>query len=220
VTRVGLCEDDPAIRRVVVEALRLTGHEVVAAHTGGEAIKLFADDAGIDVLILDIGLPDADGRDVCQALRSAGQTAPVLFLTALGAVHDRLSGFSAGGDDYVPKPFDVKELIARVDALAKRGKATTQPTTGLMLDPARHALRSGDAEVLLTPTEYRMLAAMAASPGDVIRRRAVVAAAWPDGARVSENTVDSYIRRIRAKLAQVDSPVSLRTVRGVGYTLR
>jgi DNA-binding response OmpR family regulator len=217
---VGLCEDDPAIRRVVVEALRLTGHEVVAAHTGGEAIKLFAHDVGLDVLILDIGLPDADGRDVCQALRSAGQTAPVLFLTALGAVHERLSGFSAGGDDYVPKPFDVKELIARVDALAKRGKAAAQPATGLVLDPARHALRSGVAEVLLTPTEYRMLAAMAASPGDVIRRRAVVAAAWPDGARVNENTVDSYIRRIRTKLAQVDSPVSLRTVRGVGYTLR
>jgi DNA-binding response OmpR family regulator len=217
---VGLCEDDPSIRRVVVEALRLTGHEVVAAHNGGEALRLFTEDGGLDVLILDIGLPDADGRDVCQALRSAGQTAPVLFLTAFGAVHDRLSGFSAGGDDYVPKPFDVRELIARVDALAKRTGQDPQPATGLVLDPVRHALRSGEAEVLLTPTEFRMLAAMSASPGDVVRRRAVVAAAWPDGAQVSENTVDSYIRRIRIKLAEIDSPVSVQTVRGVGYTLR
>jgi two-component system OmpR family response regulator len=220
VIRVGLCEDDPAIRRVVVEALRLTGHEVVAAHNGGEALRLFAQDAGLDVLILDIGLPDSDGRDVCQALRSAGQSAPVLFLTALGAVHERLSGFSAGGDDYVPKPFDVRELIARVDALAKRAGQDAQPATGLVLDPARHALRSGAAEVLLTPTEFRMLAAMSSSPGDVVRRRAMVAAAWPDGAQVSENTVDSYIRRIRIKLAEINSPVSVQTVRGVGYTLR
>ena len=89
----------------------------------GEALQRFGADAVLDAIILDIGLPDADGRDVCQALRSAGQSAPVLFLTALGAVHDRLSGFSAGADDYLPKPFDVKELIARVDALARRGRA-------------------------------------------------------------------------------------------------
>ena len=120
----------------------------------------------------------------------------------------------------MPKPFDVRELIARVDALAKRAGQDRHPATGLVLDPVRHALRSGEAEVLLTPTEFRMLAAMSASPGDVVRRRAVVAAAWPDGAQVSENTVDSYIRRIRIKLAEIDSPVSVQTVRGVGYTLR
>ena len=102
--------------------MRLAGHEVVVAHDGGEALRLFADDDDLDVVILDIGLPDADGRDVCQALRSAGQSAPVLFLTALGAVHERLAGFSAGADDYLPKPFDVLELIARVEALAQRGR--------------------------------------------------------------------------------------------------
>jgi two-component system, OmpR family, response regulator len=180
------------------------------------------------VIVLDIGLPDADGRDVCQALRSAGQHAPVLFLTALGAMHDRLSGFSAGGDDYLAKPFDVKELLARVGALAKRhrrsalagGPGASPGGAELVLDPARHALRAGDREVLLTPTEFRMLAALTSSPGDVVRRAAVVAAAWPDGAQVSENTVDSYVRRIRAKLVRVGSPVSLQTVRGVGFTLK
>ena len=219
--RIGLCEDDPAIRRIVLAALRHAGHDGVPAHDGREALRLFADDDTLDVVVLDIGLPDADGRDVCQALRSAGQPAPVLFLTALGSVHDRLAGFSAGADDYLPKPFDVKELIARVEALARRGRVVTGEAPGdLLLDPARHALVCGDREVLLTPTEFRMLAAITSRPGEVVRRRAVVAAAWPDGAVVSENTVDSYVRRIRVKLAEVGSPVHLTTVRGVGFTLR
>jgi two-component system response regulator MprA len=217
---VGLCEDDPAIRRIVVSALELTGHTAVSAHNGAEALQRFGADAPLDVIILDIGLPDADGRDVCQALRSAGQPAPVLFLTALGAVHDRLAGFGAGGDDYLPKPFDVKELLARIEALARRGRPAAAPVGGLVLDPARHSLRHGEAEVLLSPTEFRMLAAITSRPGEVVRRQSVVAAAWPDGARVSENTVDSYVRRIRAKLREIDAPVSLRTVRGVGLTLR
>ena len=217
---VGLCEDDPAIRRVVVQALELTGHAVLTAHTGAEALRQFGSGTVLDAVVLDIGLPDADGRDVCQALRSAGQSAPVLFLTALGAVHDRLSGFNAGADDYLPKPFDVKELIARVEALARRGRPAATPVAGLVLDPARHSLRSGEAEVMLSPTEFRMLAALTSRPGEVVRRQAVVAAAWPDGARVSENTVDSYIRRLRGKLRELGAPATLRTVRGVGFTLR
>jgi two-component system OmpR family response regulator len=218
---IGLCEDDPAIRRIVIAALQHAGHTAVAAHDGRVALSLFATNAAIDVIVLDIGLPDADGRDVCLALRSAGQSAPVIFLTALGAVHERLAGFSAGADDYLPKPFDVKELIARVEALAKRGRlVVAEAPDDLVLDPARHALVCLDREVLLTPTEFRMLAAITSRPGEVVRRRAVVAAAWPDGATVSENTVDSYVRRIRAKLAEVSSPVRLHTVRGVGFTVR
>jgi len=219
--RVGLCEDDPTIRRVVGDAMQFAGHEVVAAHDGGEALRLFVEDDDLDVLILDIGLPDADGRDVCQALRSAGQSAPVLFLTALGAVHERLAGFSAGADDYLAKPFDVRELIARVEALAKRGRLVVAAApTDLVLDPARHSVACNGREAMLTPTEYRMLAAITSRPGEVVRRRAVVAAAWPQGGIVSENTVDSYVRRIRVKLREVDSPLELTTVRGVGYTLR
>ena len=219
--RVGLCEDDPGIRRVVLGALGHADHVGIAAHDGREALRLFGEDDALDVIILDIGLPDADGRDVCMALRSAGQSAPVLFLTALGAVHDRLAGFSAGADDYLPKPFDVKELIARVEALAKRGRVVVAQAPGdLVLDPARHSLVCQDREVLLTPTEFRMLAAITSRPGEVVRRRALVAAAWPDGAMVSENTIDTYVRRLRVKLAEVESPVHLHTVRGVGLTLR
>jgi DNA-binding response OmpR family regulator len=219
--RVGLCEDDAAIRRVVLGALRHAGHEGVAAHDGGEALRLFATDDTLEVIVLDIGLPDADGRDVCQALRSAGQPAPVLFLTALGAVHERLAGFRAGADDYLPKPFDIHELIARVEALARRGRIVpASMPSDLVLDPARHAIVCRGREVLLTPTEFRMLAAITSRPGEIVRRRAVIAAAWPDGAIVRENTVDSFIRRIRRKLAEVGSPLELRTVRGVGFTLR
>jgi len=221
VVRVGLCEDDPAIRRVVSEGLRLHGHEAVTAHDGAEAVRLFGDDAALDVLLVDIGLPDSDGRDVCVALRSAGQTAPVMFLTALDQRHEKLAGFAAGADDYVTKPFDLAELIARIEALARRGRVlvAAEPTE-LLLDPARHALVCGDKEVLLTPTEFRMLAAVTSRPGEVVRRRAVVAAAWPDGAIVNENTVDSYAARIRRKLTEVDSPLELRTVRGVGFQLK
>jgi two-component system OmpR family response regulator len=219
--RIGLCEDDPAIRRIVLGALEHAGHVGTASHNGREALDLFAHDDTLDVIILDIGLPDTDGRDVCMALRSAGQSAPVLFLTAMGTVHDRLSGFSAGADDYLPKPFDVKELIARVEALAKRGRIVTAGSPGdLVLDPARHAIVCKGNEVLLTPTEFRMLAAITSRPGEVVRRRAIVAAAWPDGAMVSENTIDTYVRRLRVKLAEVESPVHLHTVRGVGLTLR
>ena len=221
VARVGLCEDDVAIRRVVVDALRLSGHDVVTAHDGGEALRLFATDDSLDVVVLDIGLPDSDGRDVCQALRSAGQVAPVLFLTALGELHHKLSGFRAGADDYLPKPFDVLELIARVEALANRGRAVPAATpTELVLDPARHSVTCGERESMLTPTEFRMLAAITSRPGEVVRRRSVVAAAWPEGASVSDNTVDSYIRRLRVKLREVESPVRIKTVRGVGYALR
>lgn len=217
---IGVCEDDPSIRRLLGEALRFAGHETVMAHDGGEALRRFGADSAIDVMVLDIGLPDADGRDVCQALRSAGQNAPVLFLTALGATHERLAGFGAGGDDYVAKPFELKELIARLEALGRRGRPPLRTTSGLELDPARHAARTGSGEVLLTPTEFRMLAAITSRPDEVVRRRSVIAAAWPEGAVVAENTVDSFMRRIRTKLESIESPVSIETVRGVGFRLR
>src|SRR3954453_415144 len=134
--RVGLCEDDPAIRRVVIKSMQLAGHEVVVAHNGAEAVRLFGTDHSLDALILDIGLPDADGRDVCQALRSNGQQAPAMFLTALGSVQDKLSGFNAGADDYLAKPFDPLELVARIEVLARRRPAEAAPTAAdLALDP-------------------------------------------------------------------------------------
>ncbi len=219
-TVVGLCEDDPGVRRVLTDALRMSGHRVVIARNGSEGVANLGAGSGVEVLVLDIGLPDADGRDVCQALRAGGQHAPALFLTALDAVHDRVSGFHAGGDDYVVKPFALSEVLVRIDALARRRRPETLGTSGLTLHPDRFTVSVDEREVSLTPTEFRLLASIAVEPGVVVRRRTAVAAAWPGGAIVHENTIDSYIRRLRVKLAEVDSPVELATVRGVGFTLR
>jgi two-component system response regulator MprA len=219
VSTVGICEDDRSILGVLEEALSREGHSCVLTRNGAEALSRFSDRHDIDVIVLDIGLPDSDGRDVCQALRAAGQTAPVLFLTARSGLHDLVSGYAAGGDDYLAKPFALKEVLLRVAALARRRPAPTLAEDGLRLDPSRFALEFGGAEVRVTPTEFRMLAALTARRGTVVRRREIVAAAWPDGAAVSENTIDSYVRRIRAKLAEIGSTETVVTVRGVGYVL-
>ena len=215
---IGVCEDQESIRKVLVRGLRQAGHEVVVAHDGREALRQLGPDEPLDVIVMDIGLPDSDGRDVVQALKSAGQHAPVLFLTAFGAPHEVLAGFAAGADDYVVKPFEIAEVLARLDVLARRGPDRRLQAGGLVLDPVAHAARTEHGQVLLTPTEFRMLAAITSRPGEVVRRRSVVAAAWPDGAAVSENTIDSFIRRIRAKLDRIESPTVIETVRGVGFT--
>jgi two-component system response regulator MprA len=172
--------------------------------------------------VVDIGLPDSDGRDVVQALRARGVQRPVIFLTARGALTDRLSGFHAGGDDYLVKPFALKELVVRLRALMRRaGDESDQDDHDerLRLDPARHAVASGGAEVALTPTEFRLLAALAARPGDVVRRRELVAAGWPDGAIVHDNTLDAYVARLRRKLREIGHHDALTTAHGVGYRL-
>lgn len=215
---IGVCEDDPAIRGVLGEALETAGHTVTMAHSAREAMVLFGPDTPLDALILDIGLPDADGRDLCQALRGNGQPAPVLFLTALDALHDRLAGFSAGADDYLVKPFSLKELLARLEVLVRRPRAAAS-SAALVLDPASHAVRCGQRQATLSPTEFRLLAALTSREGEVVRRAALVAAAWPDGAIVTDNTLDSFVRRVRVKVADVGSPAVVRTVRGVGYRL-
>lgn len=220
VDRVGVCEDDPRIQRLLTETLSADGHAVVLAHDGGEAMRLFADDRSLSCILLDIGLPDADGRDVCQALRGAGQDAPVLFLTARDGVHDLVSGFAAGGDDYLAKPFAVQELRVRVRALIRRRTPAPPAEHGVVLDPTRFAVRYGDREVVVTPTEFRLFAALLARPGEVVRRRTLVAAGWPMGAIVQENTIDSYVRRLRSRLAGLGAEARIETVRGVGYALR
>jgi two-component system response regulator MprA len=218
--RIGLCEDDADLRSVLVRALSAEGFEVRETMTGHEAVEAFTA-APPDLLVLDIGLPDADGRDVCQALRVHGLTAPVIFLTARDALPDRVAGFNAGGDDYLTKPFALVELIVRVHALLRRsGNDRPVGDAGLRLDPSAHAARVDDRVEQLTPTEFRLLAALAASPGEVVRRPRLIAAAWPDGAIVHQNTLDTYVARLRRKLAALEAPQRIETVRGVGYVLR
>jgi two-component system response regulator MprA len=218
-TTIGICEDDDDLRSVLTRTLTDEAFEVRPTATGREAVQAFTAQPP-DLLVLDIGLPDADGRDVCQALRAHGVTAPVIFLTARDAVPDRVSGFNAGGDDYLTKPFALAEFVVRVRALLRRSDAGPQVSSDLRLDPAAHAAGVGDRLVELTPTEFRLLAALAARPGDVVRRRSLVSAAWPDGAIVHDNTLDTYVGRLRRKLATLESPQGIHTVRGVGYVLR
>jgi two-component system response regulator MprA len=211
-----VCEDDPALRSVLSRALRAMGHEPVVVATAAEALRAFPRSPPA-VMVLDIGLPDADGRDLCLALRANGVRAPVLFLTARDGLHDKIAGFEAGGDDYLTKPFDLDEIRVRLAALLRRTPDTgAEATAGPVLDPARHALVVGDTEVSLTPTEFRLLGRLMADPSTVVRRQALVAAGWPHGAMVSDNTIDSYVRRIRRKLEPL-GVASITTVRGVGY---
>lgn len=219
---IGLCEDDADLRSVLTRALCAEGFDVRATITGHEAVEAFTR-MPPDLLVLDIGLPDADGRDVCQALRSHGVHAPVVFLTARDALPDRLSGFHAGGDDYLTKPFALAELVVRVQALLRRAGRADAPVElvdGLRLDPAAHAVACDGRSASLTPTEFRIFAALAARPGDVARRAELTAAAWPEGAIVHANTLDAYIGRLRRKLRTVASEHEIETIRGVGYRLR
>jgi two-component system response regulator MprA len=133
---------------------------------------------------------------------------------------DRLAGFSAGGDDYVTKPFHFDEVVARLRALLRR--SGTDPATevgALRLDPVAHAISGEDGEVSLTPTEFRLLATLAAQPGAVVRRRELIRAAWPEGAIVHDNTLDQYVARLRRKLREVSSGAAIGTSHGVGYRL-
>jgi len=218
-SRVLVVEDNSELRRLLDQGLGEEGFEVELARDGREALML-AESGGPDLMVIDIGLPDSDGRDVCQALKSAGVEAPVLFLTAKDSGSDRVSGFSAGGDDYLTKPFVFAELVARLRVLAKRGSASGGQSAGdLRLDPVRHALTAGGENVELTPTEFRLAGALMSRPGEVVRRREMIAAAWPDGAIVHDNTVDVYVRRLRKKLTELESRTEIHTVHGVGYRL-
>jgi two-component system response regulator MprA len=214
-----LVEDDLELRGLLARGLEDEGFAVAAARTGAEAMQR-VQEAPPGALIIDIGLPDADGRDLCQALRARGVQAPVLFLTARDAMSDRLSGFAAGGDDYVTKPFHLVEVAARMRALLKRAGVThTFQAAGLLLDPTAHEIHSGEQTISLTPTEFRLIAALAGHPGKTLNRRTLVRAAWPDGAVVHDNTLDVYLARLRKKLRDLPEAPEIATVHGVGYRL-
>jgi two-component system response regulator MprA len=216
--RLLVVEDDAELRSLLVRGLEEEGFDVIAVADGHGTLERAAD--GLDAIVVDIGLPDADGRDVCQALRARGIAVPVLFLTARDALTDRLAGFSAGGDDYLTKPFHFDELVARIRALLRRSGADPAAEVGdLRLDPLRHTVSTDGREIALTPTEFRLLAALAAQPEIVIRRRELVRAAWPDGAVVHDNTLDQYVARLRRKLRELGGEATIVTAHGLGYRL-
>ena len=217
--RVAIVEDDLELQALLERGLTEEGFHAEAVSTGAELLERI-EALAPDALVVDIGLPDADGRDVCQALRSRGVQAPVLFLTARDSVAERVSGFDAGGDDYVTKPFAFAELVARLHALLRRSGADgAVEAVGLRLDPLSHAVGAGERTVPLSPTEFRLLARLLSRPGEAVRRRDLVRAGWPVGAIVRDNTLDAYVARLRRKLRELPGAPELATVHGVGYRI-
>jgi two-component system OmpR family response regulator len=212
-----ILEDEPQLRDVLVRSLRAEGFDARGVGTAHELITRVAGDLP-DAFLIDIGLPDADGRDVCQALRARGIDTPVLFLTARETLTDRLAGFNAGGDDYVTKPFDIEEVAVRLQALIRRaGSDGTVSAAGLLLDPSERTATQDGASVKLTPTEFRLLGALASRQGKPSARMELIRAAWPYGAIVHDNTLDVYIARLRRKLGSLPDPPRIATVHGTGY---
>ncbi|MEA2381578.1 MAG: hypothetical protein QOH72_1549 [Solirubrobacteraceae bacterium] len=214
--RILVVEGDGELRTRLRNALAEQGFDVTVVRNGATALE-HADDRP-DAMVIDVSLPDTDGRDLCRALRALGVPSPVLFLTTADAVADRMAGFGPGALDYVTKPVRLDEVSARLGELLRRAHAEAPAAVGtLRLDPVARALRDGPNEASLTPTEFRLLSALAAQPGAVVTRRDLVRAAWPEGAIVYDNTLDQYVARLRRKLRAVASDAEITTVRGVGY---
>ncbi|MDQ1705868.1 MAG: hypothetical protein QOF18_2234 [Frankiaceae bacterium] len=203
-----------------MRGLAAEGFEVIWSAADGHSALQSAEraPARADVIVLDLGLPDADGLDVLGALRARGVDAPALVLTARSALSDRLQSFGAGVDDYLLKPFDFAELSARLDVLVRRHRPEPQHDV-FTLDPVSHSLSGRDQSVSLSPTEYRLLATLLVRRGHVVRRATLISSAWPPGAIVKENTLDAFITRLRRALRVVEAEPRIETVRGVGYRL-
>ena len=220
--RVLVVEDTVRMGRLIQRGLREQGYAVDLAQTGEDGLWL-ASENPYDVVVLDVGLPDLDGFEVCRRLRGGERWMPVLMLTARDAVDDRVTGLDSGADDYLVKPFDFIELLARVRALVRRG-APDRPATlrvgDLSLDPATHRVARGDVGVELTAKEFAMLELFMRRPGEVLSRMWLLEHAWDFAYEGGSNIVDVYIRYLRGKIDRPFHRHSLETVRGAGYRLR
>jgi two-component system, OmpR family, response regulator len=223
--RILVVDDDPHIREVICFALEKAGMTPTAARDGAEALRAF-EASGADLVILDIGMPELDGLEVCRRIRRQGDT-PILFLSARSDEIDRVLGLELGGDDYVVKPFSPRELIARVTAILKRAKprdvgpaeAHVLTRGALMLDGPRFRAEFAGEVVPLTALEFSIIRALAARPDFVFNRERIVGAAYGANMHVSDRTIDSHVRNIRAKFAAAGCPAAIETVHGVGFRL-
>jgi len=224
--KILVVDDDRSIRAALDRALRFEGYEVGLASNGAVALDAVRDDPP-DLLVLDLSMPDVDGLDVCRRLRAAGDTTPILMLTARHTLGDRVVGLDAGADDYLVKPFALEELLARVRALLRRAAPPVEEddvrivrVDDLEIDPAaRTAARAGE-EVTLTRTEFDLLLLLARNVGHVLPRDLIFERVWGYPGETTSNTLDVYIGYLRRKTEVGDRPRLIHTVRGVGYVLR
>jgi two-component system OmpR family response regulator len=221
--KVLIADDEPNIREVISFALERAGFSTTTARNGGEALQQVRRGPP-DLIILDIGMPEMDGLEVCRQIRKTSEV-PILFLSARDEEIDRVLGLEIGGDDYVTKPFSTRELVARVNVILKRSRnGTTKPQAVLThaqvrLDAARHSVWFGETAVTLTALEFEILTALMARPEVVFSREQIMVAAYGAGTYVSDRTIDSHIRNLRAKFAEAGCASIVETVHGVGFRL-
>ena len=220
--RLLLVEDEPLTIRMLTKGLRERAYAVDVAPDGQTAQALAVDNA-YDVVILDLGLPDGDGLELCRQLRDSGLTAPLLILTARDAVGSRIAGLDSGADDYLLKPFDFGELLARLRALTRRGARPLLPESlrvgPLVLNTHAQQAFCHDAELPLTTREYALLEFMARRAGRVVSRTDIAEHVWDQSYDPLSNVIDVYVRRLRHKLAPSGCHDVIQTRRGSGYML-
>jgi len=217
--RILLVEDDEKMARLIHRGLGEEGHQIDVCRRGGDAAAQAAA-VGYDAIVLDWGLPDVDGVSVLRGWRDRGITTPVLMLTARGGVGERVTGLRAGADDYLVKPFDFDELLARLDALHRRAAGSTLALGALVIDERRRALVLAGREEALTNREWQLLRVLVEHGGDVLTRAELLGRVWGRDFDGEPNVVDVYVGYLRAKLAKVGADhVAIRAVRGVGFRL-
>ena len=213
--RLLLVEDDQGIGRLLERGLGAEGYEVVWVRTLAAATAA-ARAGGHDVVVLDRMLPDGDGAAFCAAFRRLGHDALVCMLTARDTLEDKLRGFDAGADDYLTKPFEFEELLARLEALRRR-RAPVRPLP--LPDPETNALVLGGRRVKLTPREWRIMQHLLANPDRTIPRAELIEAGWGPDSDVTSNSIDVYVGYLRRKLARLGTETRIETVRSVGFAL-
>jgi two-component system copper resistance phosphate regulon response regulator CusR len=220
--RLLLVEDEPVAARLLAKGLRERAYAVDVAGDARAALSRIAEN-DYDLIVLDLGLPDADGLDVCRSLRRRGVAAPVLMLTARDAVQMRIAGLDSGADDYMTKPFDLEELLARLRALSRRGARTPLPervSVGpLHLDTRAQVATCAGTALSLTTREYALLEFFVRHVGEVVGRSAIAEHVWDDSYDPMSNVIDVYVQRLRRKLALAQGESLIKTRRGAGYVL-
>jgi len=220
--KILLLEDDVRLSAVVLRGLRREGYAVDHAATIEDG-RWMATESTYDAMIFDVVLPDGDGYALCAELRAGGKWTPVLFLTARGAVEDRVRGLDAGGDDYMVKPFAFAELLARLRALARRG-VVERPVRlrlgDLELDPVAHRAVGGDRALTLTAREFALLEFFMRQPDTVLSRSTILEQVWDWAFDGSPRIIDVYVRTLREQLGSGEDRPRIETIRGAGYVLR